>query len=99
MIDSKTLFKIHKAISDSSAGVSRQTNLGPRDITTSKNYFNNLPERNISLAEITRALSLGRGSTGSGVVEVDGIKYLLTEAGIFMLNEEGKIIEGEGLFF
>lgn len=99
MIKTKTdnPFDLRKHISDRPETIARQTGLGPRVFDSNRNYSNNLPERNISLAEITKAMSSYRGSTGSGIIDINGTKYLLTEAGLFMLNEMGEVIMGEGL--
>ena len=97
MINKKTPnpFDLRKSIADRPEVIRRQTSLGPRNNASAINYMSNLPERNISLEEITKTLSSYRGSTGSGIVEINGTKYLLTENGLFIMNELGEILLGE----
>ena len=97
MIDDKkvNLFNLKKSISDNLETISRQTNLGPKDFSTSKNYYNNLPERNISLGAIVRAYNLYQGGGGNNVVVIGEDKYLMTEEGLCLLNEAEIIILAE----
>lgn len=98
MINDKKIdpFNLKKSISDDLSTISRQTNLGPKDFTTSKNYYNNLPERNISLGAIVRAYNLYKGGSGAdNIVVINEDKYLMTESGLFLLTEAEKIILAE----
>ena len=87
-------FDIKEAISDQQNIISQQTNLGPRDFSTNSNYLNNKPERNISLADITRAAAQQNKQSGE-VVTIGEDKFLLTEDGFFLLTEDGFIIQGD----
>lgn len=98
MINDKkvNLFNLRESISDKEEIIVRQTNLGPKDISTSKNYYNNLPERNISLGAIVRAYNLYKGSGGAdNIVVIGEDKYLMTEEGLCLLNEAEIVILAE----
>ena len=84
-------FNLKTSISDQVGTISQQTNLGPRNISSDKGYLSNLPERNISFDQIYKAVQLYKGGDGN-VVEVEGIKYLMTEGGLCLLTEAEEII-------
>jgi hypothetical protein len=89
-------FNLKEAISDQQNIISKQTNLGPRDFSNNNSYMNNMPERNISLADVVRAASEQNKQTGELVV-IGEDKYLLTEDGFFLLTEDGTLIQGDNI--